>query len=129
MPYLYFAPNIEKSGIKIGFSKYPDKRLDEVVGDIDYNKTYLFKCDNANAVEDFCHKYFKDFKVNIYESGDGHTEWFNPCISTVAKELVLKHSELLGITEHFKYLNEFSYTGAPRYLNTSIFAIQETYEI
>jgi len=107
MNYLYFAPNKERTAFKMGFSITPDIRLDTVVGDINYDKTYLFECDDAHATERFCHQYFKDFNVKIYE-GDGATEWFDISIFKVALKKVIRHAELLGIVNHYKFMNRFT---------------------
>ena len=135
MTYLYLAPNIEKTGIKIGFSVEPTSRLNGVVGNIDYKKTYIFECKNVASVEDFCHKYFSEFSINLYESGDGHTEWFDICIRKVAKDLILRNMKLLGIIDHFNYLDRFDKTitktplqDVPRNGECE-FDIYETYQI
>ena len=104
---MYFAPNVERTAFKIGFSITPDLRLDTVVGDINYAKTYIFECEDSRASEDFCHKFFKEFNVRIYE-GDGASEWFDISIFKVALKKVIRHAELLGITNHFKFLEKFS---------------------
>ena len=104
MKYLYFAPNIENTAFKMGFSINPCLRLDTVVGNINYKKTYIFECEHAAAAEDFCHKFFKEFSVRIYE-GDGATEWFDISIFKVALKKILKHTELLGIGQYFKYID------------------------
>ena len=132
MAYLYHAPNIERTGIKIGFSITPISRLNVVVGDIDYKRTYVFECENVPAVEDFCHKYFTDFSINLYESGDGYTEWFDICIQKVAKDLMLRNKKLLGITDHFNYLDRFNLkmdTPLKEVPRMSEFDIYETYEV
>lgn len=133
MAYLYHAPNVEKTGVKIGFSIKPNERLDRVVGDIDYKHTYVFDCENESIVEDFCHKYFSEFSINIYESGDGYTEWFDICIQKVAKELLIRNTKLLGITNHFDYLELFKsdITNTPLQdvPRISEYDIYETYEI
>jgi integrase/recombinase XerD len=108
--YLYFAPNKDGSAFKIGFSIAPDSRLNIVEGDIDYPKTYLFECKNKasmKAVEDFSHKYFEDFKVEIYE-GDGKTEWFDISIFKVAINTLLDNRKILGIVNHFKFKENFT---------------------
>ena len=132
MAYLYHAPNIEKTGIKIGFSIEPPSRLNKVMGDIDYKRTYVFECINEAAVEDFCHKYFSNFSIDLYESGDGYTEWFDICIRKVAKDLLLRNTELLGIVDHFNYLDKFnSKTTTPlmEVPRMSEFDLYETYEV
>jgi hypothetical protein len=108
MSYLYFAPNKEKTGFKIGFSNEPNKRLRRVKGKIDYERTYIFDCKNNKHVEDFCHKYFEDFNIALYESGDGKEEWYEICIFKVAIDLLLEHKELLGIKDHFLFKEKFS---------------------
>ena len=107
MQHMYFAPNVEKTAFKIGFSITPDLRLDKVVGNISYAKTYIFECEDSKATEDFCHKFFKEFNVRIYE-GDGASEWFDISIFKVALKKVIRHAELLGITKHFKFLERFT---------------------
>jgi len=128
MTFLYLAPNIEGTAFKVGFSADPVSRLDMVVGDINYEKTYLFKCDNCALVENFCHEHFKEFNVQIYESGDGYTEWFNASIYKVAKNLVIRNQELLGIVDHYFYFSKFKH---PDHI-TPVVAVPnifETYEI
>jgi len=106
MSYLYFAPNVEKTAFKIGFSNNPRSRLVTVVGEINYDKTYMFECENATAVENFCHLHFKEYNTRIYK-GDGHTEWFDIAIFKVAKDLIIRQTELLGIIGHFPFLYKF----------------------
>lgn len=107
MDYLYFAPNKEYTAFKIGFSNMPDIRLHNVDGNIDYSKTYLFECDNKYSVEDFCHRYFKDFNVVIYE-GDGSTEWFDIAIFKTAMDVIIKNKKMLSISDPYKFKENFT---------------------
>ncbi len=107
MTYLYIAPDVKKTGLKIGFSLEPNVRLNKVVGKIDFDKTYLFNCLNNKAVEKFCHKYFDKFRIKIYE-GDGDTEWFNICIKQVAMDLIFRNKKLLGIVNHGSFNSMFT---------------------
>jgi len=107
MDYLYLAPNIEKTAFKIGFSDKPDTRLNNVSGNIDYGKTHLFECHSVKETESFCHKYFNEFNIKIYE-GDGSTEWFDISIFASVIKMLQRHSELLDIVKHYKYYSIFS---------------------
>jgi len=107
MDYIYFAPNKEYTAFKIGFSNKPDIRLSNVDGAIDFAKTYLFECVNKYSAEDFCHRYFEDFKVDIYE-GDGKTEWFDIAIFKTAKDVLIKNQRMLSITNHYTFNESFA---------------------
>jgi len=106
MDYIYFAPNKEYTAFKIGFSCRPDIRLSNVDGNVDYSKTYLFECKNKYSIEDFCHRYFKDFNVVIYE-GDGSTEWFDIAIFKTAKDVLIQNQRMLSIINHYKFNESF----------------------
>lgn len=106
MDYIYLAPNKEYTAFKIGFSNKPDIRLSNVDGEVDYGKTYLFECNSKYSTEDFCHRYFKDFKVDLY-TGDGSTEWFDIAIFKTARSVIIKNQGMLGIINHYKFNESF----------------------
>ena len=110
MNYLYLAPNTAYTAFKIGFSNTPDLRLNGVVGEISYRNTYTFECgtNDAQILEDFCHKYFKAFKVYPYKEGDGYSEWYDFSIFKAVKRKVIRHIKLFEITNHCKYFDKFS---------------------
>jgi len=80
-----------------------------VVGKISFHNTYIFECgtNDAQVIEDFCHKYFKEFNTNPYDDGDGYSEWYDFSIFKAVKKKVLKHTRLFEITSHCTYFDKF----------------------
>lgn len=104
--YIYLAPNVERTALKIGYSDSPDTRLWSIDGDINYDKTIAFECNTVRSTEKFLHTYFEDFSIEIYK-GNGKTEWFEISILPIVIETIRKYKKMLSIEEQHDYCDVF----------------------